>query len=130
MHSHYKASDPLSSNPIQPTTTKKIRDLPSIYKTEEKSSRSKQTCAPTCGNYSRKHSPRRWSYQVPDLQHSGIDQQKGNHKLVDRRPIYSPLQKTMKSECTPASTRLSKFRHSDSCAPSLTRVPRAKINLV
>uniref|UniRef100_A0A2N9HH43 Integrase catalytic domain-containing protein n=1 Tax=Fagus sylvatica TaxID=28930 RepID=A0A2N9HH43_FAGSY len=46
-------------------------------------SRSKQTRAPTCGNYPRKHSPRCQSYQVPDLQHSGIDQQKGNHKSYD-----------------------------------------------
>ena len=77
-----------------------------------------------CGNYPRKHSPRHRSYQVPDLQHSGIDQQKGNHKSVDRWPIYSPSQKTAKSECTRAAMRLSKYQPTNGV---LSRAARASL---
>ena len=98
----HKAINPIpfhhSKKKISPTHNHyKALDLPSIYKTEEKSSRSKLTGALTRGNYPRKHSPRRQTYQVPNLQHSGIDQQKGNHKSVDWRPIYSKPQKTKRS---------------------------------
>jgi hypothetical protein len=76
------------------------------------------TGALTRGNYPRKHSPRRRSYQVPDLQHSGIDQQKGNHKSVDRRPIYSKLAKNEEIQRWTRPTRHQHFWPQD---PRATR---------
>ena len=77
--SHSQPLQSFRSIVSQPSSTNhyhKIRDLPSIYKTEEKLSRYKQTRASTRGNYPRKHSLCRRSYQVQDLPHPVIKQQK------------------------------------------------------